>query len=116
MEDTGPGVLDIGRIDLPPLESEAPPPALADGPRVEMTVTPRAAASRRRADWRGLAGEVVQFAGAAPFEYRFQGQVHVLMKAAEAVAGLLATIAELLESLFGERQLTDCSRKVVHRS
>jgi len=85
MEDTGPGVLDIGRIDLPPLESEAPPPALADGPRVEMTVTPRAAASRRRADWRGLAGEVVQFAGAAPFEYRFQGQVHLLTSYERAI-------------------------------
>ena len=50
-----------------------------------MTVTPRAAASRRRADWRGLAGEVVQFTGAAPFEYRFQGQVHLLTSYERAI-------------------------------
>jgi len=50
-----------------------------------MAVTPRAAASRRRADWRGLAGEVVQFTGAMPFEYRFQGQVHLLTSYERAV-------------------------------
>jgi hypothetical protein len=58
---------------------------LSDGSPVEMTVTPRAAASRRRADWRGLAGEVVQFTGTAPFEYHFQGQVHLLTSYERAV-------------------------------
>jgi AraC family transcriptional regulator len=85
MEYTIPELLDRGKIDLPPREAEVPPAPPAEEPRVEMQVTPRAAASRRRADWRGLAGEVVQFTGAAPFEYRFQGQVHLLTSYERAV-------------------------------
>ena len=85
MEYTAPGVLDTGTIDLPPMGPEVSPPVPAEGPRVEMMVTPQAAASRRRADWRGLAGEVVQFTGAAPFEYRFQGQIHLLTSYERAI-------------------------------
>src|SRR5262252_6975932 len=68
-------------IEISPGESETILPAEAS--RIDMTgvavaVRPQTAARRRRAQWRGLSGEVAQFTGSAPFEYEFQGPVHLL--------------------------------------
>lgn len=83
MDDTTPH-----RIDTSSWESEIPVPAQftpADLTGISVTVRPRTAAKRRRADWQGLSGEIAQFTGSAPFEYEFQGPVHLLTVVERAV-------------------------------
>jgi AraC family transcriptional regulator len=75
-------------IEIPPPEAVQPEAVLSLGwepSRVSVTVNPPEAARRRRADWHGLAGEVVQFTGAEPFEYEFDGPVHLLTAVERAV-------------------------------
>jgi AraC family transcriptional regulator len=76
MEDPTPRV-----IETSPGESEAALPAdpgKVDMTGVSVTVRPHTAARRRRGEWHGLAAEVAQFTGSAPFEYEFRGPVHLL--------------------------------------
>ena len=67
--------------EISPGESETtlqPEASRLDMTGVSVAVRPQTAARRRRAQWLGLAGEVAQFTGSAPFEYEFQGPVHLL--------------------------------------
>ena len=64
MEETTPRVTEIS-----PGEMETTRPAeasRADMAGVSVTVRPQSAARRRRVEWQGLAGELVQFTGAGP--------------------------------------------------